>query len=282
MKGEKKLIQIFMCIVICATFSSCNQRKESRSVTVLETSHYEMRNRIRLDSTKLPLKTNLYGKREELDSFLVDYAEVRRNDSLLTKDCDWYCLKTLVAYEEAVECSVVIDIPSTSFWRMNVEIRKSLNKYKEDFLRHLHEIDVLNSPFRLDGIHSDFRANLISGFEDSLYVSFCFRISDYAAGSVHGMHQYETFNFEKSSGKRLTFSDLFSVKTASDSMFMCDLITESIGMGPLNHISVYDYDYNLNEEYLVINFDAYEVGSYAFGTPRAALNRRAMFARFGK
>ncbi|XOV68884.1 MAG: hypothetical protein ACFHU9_06805 [Fluviicola sp.] len=279
---NKKIHLIFAMLLCFIMLAACVQHPEPRNTSVLQTSHYELGKLVASDSVEMQAKVDSVFKQSELDSFLVDYSKVRKKDSLLTKDCSWYCLKTLVEYEEAVECSVLIDIPSTSFCRMNVAIRKSLNKYKEDFLKHLHEIDVLNNPFRMDGIYSDFRAHLISAFQDSQYVSFCFRISDYAAGSVHGMHQYETFNFEKSSGKRIIFSDLFSVDSASDSVLMCDLITESIGMGPLDHISVYDYDFNLNDKYIVLNFDAYEVGSYAFGTPRAALDRKAMFERFGK
>lgn len=272
----------YPAIMMLVLLASCSPRKGKGIPDRIETSYYQLQNIVQPDSVEVSTNSAFSEEAKELDSFLVDLDLVRKKDSLLTKECDWYCLKSLIEYNTAVDCSIYVDLPSTASWRMNTTIKKQLLTRKEDFLEHLREIDVLNNPFRREGIESDFRAQLTSAFEDSNYVSFCFMISSYSAGSAHGMHEYETFNFEKASGKRISFNDLFEVKTSEDSVLMCDLITESIGIGKLDHISVYEYDFNLNEDYVVFNFDAYEVGPYGFGAPRAPLNRRAMLARFGK
>ncbi|MCR9173795.1 MAG: hypothetical protein NXI10_14930 [bacterium] len=278
---NKDCINNVIWIVCLAMLFACNQRKESKNASVLHTSYYEISNLLRTDSTAARTKFSSNFQRSELDSFLVDNDAFLRNDNLSPVNCDWYCLKSLVEYNAAVDCSIYIDLPSTASWRMNTTIKKELTSWKEDFLKELRKNDVLSSPFRKEGMESDFRAQLISAYEDSNYVSFSFYISSYPAGAVHGMYEFESFNFNKTTGERLSFYDLFSVDTREDSVLMCDLITESIGMGRLDHISVYEYDFNLNEDYIVFNFDAYELGLYGFGTPRAPLNRRAMFARFG-
>lgn len=268
-------------MVCLAMFTSCIQKEESQSTSVLHTSRYELGNVVSADSTEV-LEREKTERRADLDSFLVDYEVVRRTDSMLSRKCDWYCLKTLINYDASVNCSLYVDIPNTSSSYLNASIKSGLNRYRDDFFKRLRELDEDLDPFIVEGMYSDFRARLISAYEDSMHISFCFSINEYLAGAPHGNHFYQSFNYDKRRGRLITFNDLFDVKTSEDSTLMVDLVKATIGEEGLDPFSVYEYDFNLNNDYIVFNFDAYEIASYAFGSPRAALDRTALLARFGR
>ncbi len=88
--------------------SSCIRRNDSSIGKGIRTSQLEMQHIVRLDSAEVILLQDTRSNRAVLDSFLVDYAVVRRTDSLLSRECDWYCLKSLVEYNSAVNCRFIL------------------------------------------------------------------------------------------------------------------------------------------------------------------------------
>jgi len=273
---------LILFLVIGGIMLSCVRSNESSMSAGIRTSQLEIQHIIRLDSTVVGSLQGVPSNRTELDSFLVDYAVVRRTDSLLSRECDWYCLRTLVDYDSAVNCSIYVDIPNTSSFRLNAMMKRSLSKYKDDFLSKLRQLNEDVNPFIIKGMYSDYRAQLISAFEDSTHISFCFSIEDYLAGTPHGKHFYQSFNYDKRSKSLITFNDLFSIQSPEDSTLMCDLIKATIGEEGLDPFGIYEYDFNLNSEFIVFNFDDYEIAPYVYGSPRVPLNRQALFSRFGK
>ncbi len=171
------------------------------------------------------------------------------------------------------QLQIYIDLPSTPSFRLNAIMKRGLSKYKDDFLGRLRDLDEDVDPFIVKGMYSDFRAQLISAYEDSVHISFCFAIDDYLAGAPHGNHYYQSFNFDKRTGREVTFADLFSVETPEDSSLICELIKASVDEVGLDPFDVYEYDFNLNKGYVVFNFDAYEIASYGFGSTEKHCSR---------
>lgn len=255
-------------IVVLIVLTSCNKNAhDSTSSDAIENSSEGQ------DSLRIVEISDSMDRWQELKPFLVDMNAFRKQDTLSPNSCDWYCLKTLNYKDTNVKCEVRIDLPNTNSWRINAAIKKELFGQRDQFLSELEELNKFNNPFIENGMLSDFQALLISANQDDEYVSFCFAVSYYSAGAVHGMPMFYSFNFERRTHQRVNFNDFFHLETPKDSLLILDLIRLYHGSKGLHLKEVYEFDFNLYKDYVTLNFDAYEIAGYAYGTLRVPLNR---------
>ncbi len=275
---------IVIGLVCLTTLAACNQDREQKSSSVLHTTHYEIGNAVKLDSVEVQSKVDSLVKRAELDSFLVDYEVVRRTDSLLSRECDWYCLKTLAHFDTSLNCAISIDLPSLDSWKINTEIRKELFSQRDAYLESLKLERSKNEHFLfLDQKYkSEFQAKLISAYQDSSLISYCFSVYHYTAGSPHELPTLYSYNYDRATKRRIEFNDMFEIVSSEDSLLLIDIVKASFSESNLDLSEVYEFDFNVNKDYLVFNFDAYEIAGYVWGTPRIPVDKEAILARFGR
>lgn len=269
-----------MTLILCLMVIVACDRRTSGNVPF---SSFKTQNpMLQIDAARIFGVRDSIERSEELAPFLVDMDAFEKEDALSSNVCDWYCLKSIEYVDSRVHCDVRIDLPSTRSWKINSAIKKELFAQRDDFLSTLENSNYKNAPFVKQGVISDFHATLLSANDDGKFLSFCYSVGYYSAGAAHGMHKLHSLNFDKGTGRRITFNDYFQLETSEDSLLILDLIRSYHGQNGIHLGNVYEFDFNLQQDYITLNFDAYEIASYAYGTPRVPLNRAMIDRRFGK
>jgi len=272
----KKIVVWMLCLI---TIVTCVKKKVVRSASI---DYKRAEFKMDFDSARIMEISDSMDRSKELKPFLVDLDAYRKQDTLSPNLCDWYCLKTVNYIDTNLNCEVRIDLPNTSSWQINAVIKKELFAQRDHFLADLNEMNKINEPFIGNGVSNDFSALLLAANQDDEFISFCFSVFYYSAGAPHGMPMFYSFNFDKRTKRRITFNDYFHVETSEDSLLLLDLIRSYYGATGLHLSNVYEFDFNLQQDFVTLNFDAYEITGYAGGTPRVPLNREMIERRFGK
>lgn len=282
--GTKRGGDMKWCCILFAALSlcGCHSINENDEVIVRQIINNSKKHIRVLNQRRGQVIADSIEYRKGLEHFLVDVDDFREMDSITLANAGWYTIRPLIYLDEEVKCGVNIELPKTVSWKVNYQIEQELLAQRDTFLQSLIELNEMNEAFIEREIHSEFRVVLSSGYESSELMSFCFNISYYAAGAPHGMHRHYSFNFDKRTETRFTFNDLLEISTTEDSLLLLDVVKSSIDENGVQLRKVYEFDFNIVDEFLTFNFDAYEIASYAYGTFRIPLNRREIMKRFGK
>lgn len=169
--------------------------------------------------------------------------------------------------------AITIEVPLSGITSLDQLVRTDLEHQRDDFLFSLsesgREIEGIDFPSFLD-------ADLAYAYRDDKLISYLFAISFMHAGAAHPYHLFHTINFDLKQGRRIDFFDYFKVDSLPDSTFFTQLITEHIphDIEPLERL--YAFDFHIQSDSIIFDFDSYEIGPYAIGRPQAVVSREEL------
>ncbi len=190
-------------------------------------------------------------------------------------------LETIQKTDTARNLSIFISIPVSGIKQVDKVVFEEIEKQKDDFIRSLDQM-IREDKEILSSINSDFQAEPVSVFKDSIVTSILYIVSFYHSGAAHPMTMYYSFNFDNKLQKRISFSDYFIFKNLADTVFMTELITKAIGREGIFVSNLKCIDFNIEQDTISFNFDDYEIASYAEGIMQGRIHRKNLNDRVKK
>ena len=174
---------------------------------------------------------------------------------------------------------ITLEIPLCSDHRaedLNRLVHKEIDSLKNSFVTYCLKVNKEPNPFGKDMKHT-FRVRILDSLMTDKIVSYCLLISQYYAGSVHGLMRFKTFNFDLIQAKYLMPNDIISIPDSSlRDILMPELLLKSdscFSQNALDRKTIENLKINLVNDSIVFNFDDYEIGAYACGTARVAITK---------
>lgn len=114
-------------------------------------------------------------------------------------------------------------------------------------------------------------------YSDTSWISYRFRTSWEESGSMHPLPAYLSFTYFIPENRKVEFQDLFRLDSPQDSANFMALVSANLDKPELSLSYLYSLKFNIEEDVISFNFDAYELGSYAMGMPRAVVPKADLF-----
>ena len=179
--------------------------------------------------------------------------------------------------DKANNISYLMEIPTTDFpgfqefLNPRISILKKEMQVRTGKRKSKMKKALADDPAQLSRMYSfDFYPQSI--YQDSTCISMRFWGTWYEGGP-HGLPEYYTFNFDKETGSEINFEDYFQLTSAQDSQILVDLVNEGLQNPNLSFDEIYPIKFNIEEDSVSFNFDAYDLEAYAYGMPRAYVSK---------
>ncbi len=159
--------------------------------------------------------------------------------------------------------------------KFNAEVKRLITKETQEFKQNESEIGADDLPAETSNSFIDISYDVVLATDN--LISVMFGVSTYSRGAAHPNYSTSVVNYDLKSGASLKLADLF--KPGSDyleaiSRFCMDVLkkqaaaidapTETIDEGASPNPDNYQ-SWNISKKGLAVNFDPYQVASYAEG-----------------
>ncbi len=163
-------------------------------------------------------------------------------------------------------------LPRTKMEGLQAAQKELVSIIEKEKLKFIKSIDP-DPRMKQAASGNNFTCYPIELYKNDKIISFLFEISYSHTGAAHPMSQYYTFNYDIQKKTQLSFVDYFNLKNDQDKEALVQLINSSFEDGNIRVKKFYDFDFNIEEEAVIFNFDNYEIASYAYGLLRAKFNK---------
>lgn len=273
-----------------------NEQKDSAIDVIagrIKASSFKFDNNISLGMNKFDLlgrvfeiDTNLFNSiqtislpENELEEQSIRYQFEENNliEVSWTSDYDWgrtrvYLPQNIDTLQICIENTFQENLSLTSHFefpctqtRATQKAESIIKKLIEDqYQAFKKELKPSATPRNNSSPNSFFDTYLTDVYLDQNVLSIRYDIQYYHSGAAHPMYAFYSFNYDLKSNTQLGFKTVFSDDLDTEELLF--LISDALQI----NIETYDLkrlDFNFTNTGVSFNFDAYELGPYAMGTP---------------
>lgn len=158
----------------------------------------------------------------------------------------------------------------------NRHLSSMINEEKKWFIKSIDQ-SLSEDDWMLEAKRGNFfRVWTQEIYKSTDFVSYLLVKETYFAESSHPKAEYISFNFDLNKQKIIEFSNFFKIKNDNDKAKFIDKINSRINDKSLSVEEFYEFDFNFNERKIFINFDDYEIASYAYGLQRSEIDKNEL------
>jgi hypothetical protein len=186
-----------------------------------------------------------------------------------------FSLDTIVYFDSLKIADIDILLPLSGIKELDDRIAEEANKRKTEFLKNL---DLTYDPKEADPMHSWFDMSVNSIYESETIISYRFCVGIYDSYAAHPLCDFYSYNYNRKTGKEITFQNYFDVQEPSDTSLILNLINTGIGMPEVQCNEIKNIDFNVRRDTISFNFDDYEISDYAHGMIEAPVDKKQLIS----
>lgn len=164
-----------------------------------------------------------------------------------------------------------IVFPETSSITVNQRIRRDSKFFKKEFLKDVEE--NLREDTIFPNVGSSFDVRVVGAFENDSIISIALSYYQYVSPSVHGYLEYKVYNYDKRRRRFVKFNEILKMESEDDWSSFETLIVDRLPYIDQSVMSLAELKVNIYQDTFFMNFNNYEICSYAGGAPRIPLRR---------
>jgi len=207
-------------------------------------------------------------------------ANVAGDSDMTATSVEWkrnvpegFSLDTINYFDSTKVAEIDILLPVSGIKTLDDRMRREAESRKKEFLKDIVGEGDSGMEF---GSGSSFFMEINSIYATDSIISYCFHVSVYSANAAHPFNSYYSYNYNRITGKEITFNDYFDIRSREDTIFLINLLTKIIAIEGVSVDEVKDMDFNLRQDTVSFNFDDYEIASYAIGVIEAPIAKKEL------